>query len=640
MGIVDTVPAYITGVTWTCAASRARATCGAASGSGNNINTTANLPMNGIVTYTINGTISAPAPAQLNNTATLLIPGSVIDYNPNDDSATVSTTVNSNLSTSTKTVTDLNGGSYSTGDVLQYTITLNESSGASASNVSVTDAIDTDLTGFSVVSIPAGATNNSTATALNITGITVPANGSVTIVYNVTIPTTLTPGTTITNTATVTNPNGTGATPVAPVVTVAGSASGTGTKTLYLYDGTSTPAYKLSRSPNTTSTGYATINTTTPQTWRMNPAAAAPITISPAVSTTVPVTIYLRRSATTGNRNVKVDLQCSSGGTVLTLTQSIYLTTAITSYTFPLPIAAPLTCGQNSTWNLTVSEPNGGNNDPTRIYPASGGNPSHIDLPATTVISVNSISFYNAAYPGGTAITPVTTGSTVYVRAVVSDPFGSYDIVTAPTITIKDPSNNILINAAAMTYVATGAETPSLTKTYQYQYTIPASPTGNWSVSVRATEGTEGTVSNTAYATMPVTIPQPNLTVVKYANGVTSGATSAPGQVITYTVVVTNTGPGVATNVVLTDSLSPYVSWGVAGLTFTDSALLPSALTLGTPVYSTDNGANWNYGPPTSGGGGAPTGYDANVTNWKIPMTGTMNANGANFTLTYTVRVK
>ncbi|MGD0844571.1 MAG: hypothetical protein ABSA06_09425 [Geobacteraceae bacterium] len=628
VGIVDNVPASITGVTWTCTPSGG-ATCGAPSGTGNAINTTATLPMNGAVIYTISGTVSAPAPAQLSNTASLVIPGAVTDYDPNDDSATVSIPVTSNLSTSTKTVVDLNGGSYSAGDVLQYTITLNDN-GAAASGVSVTDTIDANLTNFTVVSFPAGATNSSTASALNITGITVPTNGSVSIVFTAAISGTATPGTTINNTATVTNPSGTGASPVAPVVTVAGSTSGTGTKQLYLYYN----PYILSRTPNTTSTGYATIiYNGAAQIWTMNPAAAAPITINPAVSATVPVTLYLRRNTNSGNRNVQVNLQCSSGGTILTQTQTLNLSGTITAYTFNLPIAAPITCGQGSTWNLTVSEPTGSGSDSTRVYPASGGNPSHVDLPATTVINVNPISLYNAAYPGGSVITSETTGSTVYIRAVVSDPFGSFDIVNTPTITIKDPSNNTQVSAAPTTLVATDTGNPSLTKTFQYTYNVPASPTGNWSISVTATEGTEATVSNTAYATMPVTIPLPSLTVVKSAS---PSPSVNPGQVVTYTVLVTNTGAGAATNVVLTDNLSPYLSWGIAGFTFTPST---SGLTLGTPDFSQNNGASWGYAP-VSGAGGAPAGYDATVTNWRIPMTGSMNANGANFTITYTERVK
>ena len=101
VGIQDNVPAAITGVTWTCAGSGG-ATCGAASGSGNNINTIASFPLNGYVTYTITGTVSVPAPSLLSNTASLVIPGSITDYNSANNNATSSIPVTSDLSTSTE----------------------------------------------------------------------------------------------------------------------------------------------------------------------------------------------------------------------------------------------------------------------------------------------------------------------------------------------------------------------------------------------------------------------------------------------------------------------------------------------------------------------------------------------------------
>ncbi len=92
VGIQDSIPASITGVTWTCAAAGG-ATCVVASGSGNTLNTTANLPRYGTVTYTINGTVSAPVNSTISNTASLVIPGAVSDYNSSDDSATATVTV-------------------------------------------------------------------------------------------------------------------------------------------------------------------------------------------------------------------------------------------------------------------------------------------------------------------------------------------------------------------------------------------------------------------------------------------------------------------------------------------------------------------------------------------------------------------
>ena len=232
------------------------------------------------------------------------------------------------------------------------------------------------------------------------------------------------------------------------------------------------------------------------------------------------------------------------------------LNNTITGYDFALPITGTLTCGQGNYWNLTVSQTSV--TDSTRVYPQyTTTNPSRVDLPTTTVINVNSIRFYDAAYSGGNLLSSVATGSTVYIRAVVSDPFGSYDIVNAPTIIIKNPSGTTIVPSTTMTYKATGTETPSLTKTYEYSYIVPSSPTGNWSVSVTATEGTEGTVTNTAYTTMPVVIPQPVLTVLKSADK----SSVVPGNTITYTVIITNTGTGIATSVVATDPLPKYTTY-------------------------------------------------------------------------------
>jgi uncharacterized repeat protein (TIGR01451 family) len=125
----------------------------------------------------------------------------------------------------------------------------------------------------------------------------------------------------------------------------------------------------------------------------------------------------------------------------------------------------------------------------------------------------------------------------------------------------------------------------------------------------------------------------PNLLVLKSADK----AAAAPGDIITYTETITNTGTGTAMSVVVTDSLSPYVQWGLnsygAGVAFQFVNGTPSSgLVLGTPVYSNDHGTTWTYMPSGA--------YDGSVTNWQIPMIGTMNGNGANFTINYKVLVK
>jgi hypothetical protein len=107
---------------------------------------------------------------------------------------------------------------------------------------------------------------------------------------------------------------------------------------------------------------------------------------------------------------------------------------------------------------------------------------------------------------------------------------------------------------------------------------------------------------------------------------------------VTYSVQVLNSGCGRATNVVLDDHMSPYTAIGLntygTGVPFQLVDGSPaSGLSLGTPDYSNDGGSTFGY-PPASA-----TGYDGDVTNWKIPMTGSM-ATGGRFTLQYKVKVK
>lgn len=130
----------------------------------------------------------------------------------------------------------------------------------------------------------------------------------------------------------------------------------------------------------------------------------------------------------------------------------------------------------------------------------------------------------------------------------------------------------------------------------------------------------------------------PLISILKSANGVTN---ANPGQTITYRVQITNSGSGIGTNVVLRDDLSPYGAFRLDSygpgtpFSFSDSA---SGLSLGTPEYSINNGTTWLYSP-VSGGGGAPAGYDGNVTNWRIPMIGTI-VPGGSFSLNYQIIVK
>lgn len=579
-----------------------------------------------------------------------------IDINAADNSASVDLipTQAGDLSTSTKTVVDLNGGDILAGDTLRYTITLLNSDTVAASNLRVTDHVPANVDSFIIVSFPGGASNSSTGAGtgangngyLDIAGIAVPASGSATIVFDVRVngPN----GATIANTANISNPGGLGGTAVAPTLTIAASSvPASGTKQLYLRapDSENSPTIPqmLSRTPLTAYPAPQRVRirrSDTPVRWDLTPVLQMPLSLNANSA------VVLQISDDNANlRNVEITLSYDSGGGPVILAQQYFTNmdfrTGIPDpYTFNLATPA-VVIPVGSVLQLTVDNDLGVlAGEPIYIYPYSAfsGTPdtSRVVLNSATVINVDSIAFFSdVAYPGGASLAGVNPGDTVRIRSTVSDPFGSYDI-TAATVTITDPLGVVTVNQAAMTQVFDSATS---TKIYEYRYTIPGGgPTGNWDVRVDAQEGTEGLVSDYGLTALSVVMPA-TLTLLKSADVVSAD----PGQVITYTVTALNSGPGVANNVVIEDHMSPFTSWSLdaygAGQSFQTVDSAPaSGLTLAAPVYSNDHGTTWTY-TPISTGGGAPTGYDATVTNWRITMNGTMRVNGS-ITLTYQVQVK
>jgi hypothetical protein len=66
----------------------------------------------------------------------------------------------------------------------------------------------------------------------------------------------------------------------------------------------------------------------------------------------------------------------------------------------------------------------------------------------------------------------------------------------------------------------------------------------------------------------------------------------------------------------------------------------PATVTGIAVQYSNNNGATWAYAP-ASGGGGAPAGYDANVTNVRFVFTGSLLAGASSTTgVGFTVRIQ
>jgi uncharacterized repeat protein (TIGR01451 family) len=142
--VTDTVPAALSSVTWTCGTPVGGATCGAASGGGNAISTTANLPSGGSVTYTVTGTLAANATGTLANTAAVAAPSGVTDPTPGNNSATDTDPINLVADPS---ITKTHVGNFTRGTTGSYTITVsNSGTGATSGTVTVTDTLPAGLT--------------------------------------------------------------------------------------------------------------------------------------------------------------------------------------------------------------------------------------------------------------------------------------------------------------------------------------------------------------------------------------------------------------------------------------------------------------------------------------------------------------
>jgi uncharacterized repeat protein (TIGR01451 family) len=156
--VLDTFPAALTGVTWTCVPSGG-ASC-APAGAGN-IADAVNLPVGGTVTYTATGTILSGATGTLTNTATVAPPPGGTDPDPANDTA-VDTDVLAPEADLSVVKTD-SADPVLTNDPLVYVVTTTNSGPSDATGVTVIDTLPAGVTFVSSVPGPpqctlAGAT--------------------------------------------------------------------------------------------------------------------------------------------------------------------------------------------------------------------------------------------------------------------------------------------------------------------------------------------------------------------------------------------------------------------------------------------------------------------------------------------------
>lgn len=110
-----------------------------------------------------------------------------------------------------------------------------------------------------------------------------------------------------------------------------------------------------------------------------------------------------------------------------------------------------------------------------------------------------------------------------------------------------------------------------------------------------------------------------------------------PGTDLVYTIAFTNSGTGGATSLIITDPIPANTDFKIGSVT---NSLGTTGLSV-TVAYSSNSGSTWTY-TPVSGGGGAPAGYDRNVTNVRWTFTGSLNQTSPNNagSVSFTARIR
>jgi uncharacterized repeat protein (TIGR01451 family)/fimbrial isopeptide formation D2 family protein len=205
--VADTLPAELSGATWTV--SYAGGAAGPASGSGNINATLASLPVGGTATFTITANVAADALSPLSNTATVTGPVGFPDPNPDDNTSTL---VSTPVPVTAMTITKTDGTTtYQPGQPVTYTIVVTNSGLSFAQSAKVIDVLDPaviDVAASTWTAVFTGTNSSAQTIGTGSINETIDLAVGGTVTYTVVAQTLTTATTTLVNTATVNAPDG------------------------------------------------------------------------------------------------------------------------------------------------------------------------------------------------------------------------------------------------------------------------------------------------------------------------------------------------------------------------------------------------------------------------------------------------
>jgi uncharacterized repeat protein (TIGR01451 family) len=275
---------------------------------------------------------------------------------------------------------------------------------------------------------------------------------------------------------------------------------------------------------------------------------------------------------------------------------------------------------------------------------------ARVDVPAGALPGVNPVSFTATSTNNG--VISDTIANTVTVNTLAAVDFSpdlsgnttaggtiSYTHTLTNTGNVGDTFDLTYVSSQGWTYVfydalnnpiASVALAPGASATVIARLSVPAG----------ATIGTveTGTLTATGQVTL-VSDDAIDVTVIVAGNldltkSVSPSTDQPPGAELTYTTDYQNIGTDSLTTVVILDAMPAFTQFKVGSAS---NGTPPASITGVTAAYSNDGGATWTY-VPASGGGGAPASFDANVTNIRFMLAGTLppgvaSAVGVSFTV-------
>lgn len=527
VSLTDTMPAQLSNVTWTCAASGS-ATCPTASGSGSITGqSSATFPSGGQLVYTITSKINATASSgAFTNTASIT---ATADRDSTNNSRGAAVTVTSPDLSITKT----NGISgVKPGQSAPYTIVVTNNGPGSVTGAVIADSAPTNFTGAGWTCTAGGTATcpaaSGTGTSISQTTGVFPAGGTLTYVWQGIVPANAS-GTTV-NTATVTPPTG-------QAITEANTANNSATDT----DSIIQPDVSVSKTDNTTAVYPLQVVTydIVVSNLGTTPAANVGVTDNP------PTTLINRSWACQG---VTGGATCPApSGTSLSVTIPSMPAGSTVTYRMTATVASGTAAGTTITNTANVAftgDPITGNNSSTDTDTVT-----HPDLRIT---KGNGISTVWPGYQGTYTIIATNLGPGPVTGATVTDTMptsiGSVSWTCAASASASCPASGTgSISTSAVNLPVNGTATFTVNYTVNNNYAGTIANQATIAVPTGYTDPNTG--NNTATDTD--TSVQPDVAITK-----TDGQTSVyPGQALTYSIVVTNNGPGPVNGITVADTL-------------------------------------------------------------------------------------